>query len=165
MPAGNAPFVPTAGATTDERLANWQVQELQAMLVAGTNTVTLRSVNNTGPNIDQLEVLVATPVAAPYAYYEAENAQLIGGPDVVPTAEERNASGTGFVDFVGSADQSIAWNVTVEEAGVYEIGIRYSLSAAKPARPATPPSTAPARRYCLSRASATPRRTSGATRR
>ena len=108
------------------------------MLVAGTNTVTLRSVNNTGPNIDQLEVLVATPVAAPYAYYEAENAQLIGGPDIVPTTEDnRNAEGTGYVDFVGSTTQSIAWSVTVAEAGVYEVGIRYSLSATKAARPAT----------------------------
>ena len=58
-------------------------------LVAGTNTVTLRSVNNIGPNIDQLEVLVPTAVATPYDYYEAENAQLIGGPVVVPTSDRR----------------------------------------------------------------------------
>jgi hypothetical protein len=133
-----APFAPTTGATPDERLQTWEIQEVAATLVAGVNTVTLRATQNTGPNVDQLEVLVPASPDAPYAFYEAETAQLIGGPVVVQDSlDDRNAEGTGFVDFVGATTQSIAWTVTVTEAGFYEVGVRYALAATKAARPAT----------------------------
>ena len=139
-------FVPTPGATTDERLANWQVIEIPAELVAGQNTVTLRSVDNDGPNIDQLEVMiapantggtpgndgVATIGGVDYVLYEAENASLDGA---VVVTEARNQQGAGFVDFAGTTDQSITWTVTVGGDGTYGLDFLYALSSTKAARP------------------------------
>ncbi|NHF74385.1 carbohydrate-binding protein [Paracoccus xiamenensis] len=138
-----AAFAPTTAATTDESWANWQIVEIPAALVAGQNTVTLRSVNNTGPNIDQLEILVPTNPTTPvgdgiedvngvtYVMYEAENAAL-NGPVIL--TEDRTQSGN-FVDFDGTGDQTITWTVTVTEAGEYGLDIIYALSSAKQPRP------------------------------
>jgi hypothetical protein len=70
-----------------------------------------------------------------YVLYEAENAAL-GGPVVVPeTADDRNAQGTGFVDFVGTVDQSITWTIEVAQSGTYGLDFLYALSTTKTARP------------------------------
>ncbi|SDE30434.1 Carbohydrate binding module (family 35) [Paracoccus isoporae] len=136
-------FAPSPGATTDERWSSWQTVDVPATLVAGQNTVTLRSINNTGPNIDQLEVLVSTDSSGPvgdgteevngvtYVMYEAENADL-DGPVIL--TEDRTQSGS-FVDFDGNTDQSITWTVNVAEAGEYGLDIIYALSSSKQARP------------------------------
>ncbi len=133
-----APFKPTSGSTENERWSTWEIQEIEALLVPGRNTVTLRSVNNDGPNVDQLEILIPADRGTAYAYYEAEDATLIGGPLVIPNSQDdRNAEGTGFVDYEGKNDQSILWDVPVSASGVYEIAIRYALPASKGARPLT----------------------------
>ncbi|MFS4438004.1 carbohydrate-binding protein [Paracoccaceae bacterium GXU_MW_L88] len=138
-----ASFPPTTAATSDESWANWQIVEVPATLVSGQNAVTLRSVANTGPNIDQLEVLVSTDNGTDagdgievvdgtvYTIYEAENAAL-DGPVVV--TEDRDQSGN-FVDFNGSTDQSITWTIDVPEDGEYGLDILYALSTSKQARP------------------------------
>ncbi|MHB0777600.1 carbohydrate-binding protein, partial [Halomonas sp. WWR20] len=70
-----------------------------------------------------------------YTEYEAESAELDGPVVVSASEDDRNASGDGFVDFDGSGDQTISWAVNAVEAGVYEIGFRYALSATKADRP------------------------------
>ncbi len=140
---GTLDFAPTAGASTDERLMTWEDEEIAALLVTGTNTVTLTSVDNDGPNIDQLELLRPTVPTAPndgeetvnglvYVKYEAEKADL-DGPVVV--TEDRNQSGN-FVDYNGTADQTITWTVSVAEDGTYALDILYALAIGKAARPA-----------------------------
>ncbi|WP_265502024.1 carbohydrate-binding protein [Paracoccus beibuensis] len=135
------PFPPTG--TGDAGWSNWQVVTIPAALVAGTNTVTLRAVNNIGPNIDQFEVLVSNQDEEPggdgtevvdgvtYVVYEAENADT-GGAAVVN--EDRNQSG-GFVDFNGTANQTLTWTVNVSEGGSYALDILYALASTKTARP------------------------------
>ena len=141
------PFAPTTAATTDESWSNWQVVEIPATLVGGTNTVTLRATESTGPNIDQLEVFVASAETPPpdsgdgtevvdgvtYVIHEAETATLDGAAVV---GEDRTQSGD-FVDFTGTADQSISWTVNVAEAGSYAVDILYALASTKEARPMT----------------------------
>ncbi|SES39254.1 Carbohydrate binding module (family 6) [Tranquillimonas rosea] len=139
-----ASFLPTPGTPAEEEAwSTWQVVEVPATLVDGTNTVTLRSVSDTGPNIDQLEVLVSTATegtpgdgtevinGVAYDVYEAETATL-DGPVVV--TEERTQSGD-FVDFDGTTDQSITWTVTAGAAGTYSFDILYALASTKAARP------------------------------
>ena len=73
-----------------------------------------------------------------YAIYEAENAELIGGPVIVSdTSDERGQRGGEFVDFDGTGDQSITWTVSVPAAGTYGIDILYALAGGKAPRPAT----------------------------
>lgn len=60
----NGTVVDTVSFPSTSSFSSWQTVEVAASLVAGANTVTLRSVQNTGPNIDQLKVLYPgfTPV-------------------------------------------------------------------------------------------------------
>ncbi|WP_157956788.1 carbohydrate-binding protein, partial [Salinicola halimionae] len=128
-------FAPPVGVSGNAAWNTWQSLDIPAELLAGANTVRLQSITNTGPNIDQLEVLVEDTTPG-YAAYEAENATLEGGAIVVPTTQtDRNASGSGFVDFVGSGDQSITWDVDVDQSGVYAVTFRYSLTTGKADRP------------------------------
>ncbi len=127
---------PAGIVDTDERWAEWMTQDIEAALVVGENTVRLQATNNTGPNIDQLEVLQSPPDSTSgFTDYEAEDASL-DGPVVVPeSVDDRNASGEGFVDFDGAGDQTITWTVEVDETGNYEVGFRYALAASKADRP------------------------------
>ncbi|WP_386081905.1 carbohydrate-binding protein [Vreelandella sp. F11] len=129
-------FSPPPGLTGDAAWAEWLTEDVAASLVVGENTVRLQSTDNTGPNIDQLEVLQSPPDTTPsFTEYEAEDA-LLDGPVVVPeSADDRNASGEGYVDFDGTGDQTITWTVDVNETGNYEIGFRYALAASKADRP------------------------------
>ncbi|GED21755.1 carbohydrate-binding protein [Halomonas halmophila] len=129
-------FSPPLGLTDDAAWAEWLTEDVAASLVVGENTVRLQATNNTGPNIDQLEVLQVPPDTTPgFTDYEAENASL-DGPVVVPeSVDDRNASGDGFVDFDGTGDQTITWTIDVNETGNYEIGFRYALAASKADRP------------------------------
>ncbi|WP_181707662.1 carbohydrate-binding protein [Chthonobacter rhizosphaerae] len=141
------PFPPAAGATADARWATWLTVEIPVTLAAGQNTVTLRSVNATGPNIDQMEVLVpADEPSVPndgevvvdgvtYVLYEAENAVRSGAAAVI--TEDRDQSGTGFVDFVGPTNETLTWTIEVDAAGSYGIDILYALATTKTARPMT----------------------------
>lgn len=132
---GVVSFPPSSLATADERWADWLTVDIPAALVSGQNTIRLQATDNTGPNIDQLEVLQDPDSASGFAEYEAEGAQLDGPVVVLASDDNRNASGDGFVDFDGSGDQTITWTVDVDEAGSYEIGIRYALAATKADRP------------------------------
>lgn len=62
----NGAVVQTIAFPSTSSFSSWQTIEVAASLHAGANTVTLRSVQNTGPNIDQLKVLIPgfTPVPA-----------------------------------------------------------------------------------------------------
>jgi len=139
-------FAPTtpAGGTVDGWTV-WSTVEIPVSLVAGQNTVTLRAVNATGPNIDQLEILVpsepttGTPNdgeevinGVTYVIYEAENAASTGEPAIVN--EDRNQSGA-FVDFLGPDTETLTWTVEVSSAGVYGVDILYALGTNKTARP------------------------------
>jgi hypothetical protein len=126
-------FNPPPGVTGDAAWATWQTIDIPMNLVAGLNTVTFRATANTGPNIDQIEVLVP-PAQQPteYTFYEAENAVLNGA---VVVTEDRNQEGTGFVDFNGTTNQSITWTVNSDQAGAFEIAFRYALAASKADRP------------------------------
>lgn len=61
----NGAVVETVPFASTSSFSNWQTVEVSASLIAGTNTVTLRSVANTGPNIDQLTVktVAFTPIS------------------------------------------------------------------------------------------------------
>ncbi|MEO3386341.1 CBM35 domain-containing protein [Mesorhizobium sp. CAU 1741] len=138
-------FAPTATPTVTDGWTVWSTVDIPANLVTGSNQVTLRSIANTGPNIDQLEVFVAPGGVGPndgeevvdgitYVVYEAENASFTGDPAVV--SEDRTQSGD-FVDFIGPDTETITWTVDVEEAGSYALDILYSLGTNKTARPMT----------------------------
>ncbi|MGM8933218.1 carbohydrate-binding protein [Salinicola halophyticus] len=132
---GTYAFQPPVGASGDAAWNTWQTLDIPAELIAGANSIRLQSTTNTGPNIDQLEVLIHDTTPG-YAAYEAETATLEGGAIVVPTTQsDRDASGTGFVDFVGTGDQTITWDVDVDQSGVYEVAFRYSLTTGKADRP------------------------------
>jgi hypothetical protein len=132
---GTYAFQPPVGATGNAAWNTWQTLDIPAELIAGANSIRLQSTTNTGPNIDQLEVLIDDTTPG-YTAYEAEAAILEGGAIVVPTTQtDRNASGSGFVDFVGTGDQTITWNVDVEQSGTYEVAFRYSLTTGKADRP------------------------------
>ncbi|MCJ8521156.1 hypothetical protein ABID21_004205 [Pseudorhizobium tarimense] len=140
------PFAPTATGPDVDGWTLWSEVEIPVSLAAGQNTVTLRSVSATGPNIDQLVVLVpAEEETVPndgevvvdgftYVRYEAEHAELGGGPAVV--SEDRDQSGD-FVDFIGPDSETITWTVEVGAAGSYGVDILYALGAGKLARPMT----------------------------
>jgi len=133
---GTFSFSPPTGVTGDDAWNEWLTLDIPAALVSGLNTVRFQAVNNTGPNIDQLEILQAPEDTTPgYTEYEAENAQLDGPVVVTNNDDDRNASGEGYVDFDGASDQSITWTVEVSEAGTYDVGFRYALAASKADRP------------------------------
>ena len=129
-------FSPPPGLTGDAAWAEWLTEDVAATLVSGQNTVRLQSTANTGPNIDQLEILQEAPDTTPgVAEYEAEGAALDGPVVVLASDDDRNASGDGFVDFDGAGDQTITWTIDVGEEGSYDIGFRYALDATKADRP------------------------------
>nr|WP_290984119.1 carbohydrate-binding protein [Halomonas sp.] len=129
-------FSPPPGLTGDAAWAEWLTEDVAATLVSGQNTVRLQATANTGPNIDQLEILRGEPDTTPdVTQYEAEGATLDGAVVVLASNDDRNASGDGFVDFDGTGDQTITWTIDVSEAGSYDIGFRYALGAAKADRP------------------------------
>ncbi|WP_236037996.1 carbohydrate-binding protein [Belnapia arida] len=132
---GTFGFSPPPGVTGTAAWSTWQVIEIPANLIAGTNTVTFRQTTAAGPNIDQIEVLAPQPTAPggnSYAYYEAEAAALSGA---VVVTQDRNQEGTGYVDFDGAGDQSITWTVNSTTAGAFEIAFRYALATTKGDRP------------------------------
>ncbi|WP_251978440.1 carbohydrate-binding protein [Salinicola avicenniae] len=139
-------FAPPTGVSGNAAWNTWQTLDIPAALLAGANTVRLQATNNSGgPNIDQLEVLIEDTTAddgtpgdgtSEYSEYQAETATLEGGAVVIPeTDDDRGANGTGFVDFVGSGDQTVTWSVDVAQSGVYEVTFRYSLTTGKADRP------------------------------
>ncbi|MGP9633681.1 carbohydrate-binding protein [Halomonas sp. AOP43-A1-21] len=129
-------FSPPPGLTGDAAWAEWLTEDVAATLVSGQNTVRLQATANTGPNIDQLEILQGTPDTTPdVIQYEAESATLDGPVVVLSSNDDRNASGDGFVDFDGTGDQTITWTIDVSEAGSYDIGFRYALDTTKADRP------------------------------
>ncbi|TDX32379.1 putative Ig domain-containing protein [Modicisalibacter xianhensis] len=129
-------FAPPTGVTGDDAWSEWLTLDIPADLVSGLNTVRLQATDNTGPNIDQLEILQEPQDTTPgYTEYEAESAELDGAVVVTASEDDRNASGDGFVDFTGSGDQTITWSVDVAEAGTYEIAFRYALATSKADRP------------------------------
>ncbi|MFC4171943.1 carbohydrate-binding protein [Microvirga sp. GCM10011540] len=133
---GTPTFSPPSGVTGDAAWSTWQTLDIPAKLVAGINTVTFRSIQNTGPNIDQLEILKNSGASdGTYVYYEAEAAQLVGAKIIPHAQSDRDAEGTGFVDFDGTGDQTITWNVDAIGPGTYELGFRYALVAGKGDRP------------------------------
>ncbi|WP_346797114.1 carbohydrate-binding protein [Halomonas sp. Bachu 37] len=133
---GTFAFSPPTSVTGDDAWNEWLTLDIPAELVSGLNTVRFQSVANTGPNIDQLEILQEPADATPgYIDYEAEDAQLDGPVVISADQDDHNASGEGFVDFTGNSDQSITWTVEVAEAGTYEVGFRYALAATKADRP------------------------------
>lgn len=139
-------FAPTATGPDADGWTQWSEVEIPVTLAAGQNTVTLRSVSATGPNIDQLVVLVPAEAetvpsdgevvvdGVTYVRYEAENAELGGAPAVV--SEDRNQSGD-FVDFLGPDSETITWTVEVGASGSYGVDILYALGVGKVARPMT----------------------------
>lgn len=128
-------FEPPVGVSGNAAWNTWQTLNIPAEMLAGANSVRLQSTTNTGPNIDQLEVLIEDTTPG-YAEYQAENATLEGGAVVIPsTTSDRGASGSGFVDFVGTGDQTVTWDVDVAQGGVYEMTFRYSLTSGKTDRP------------------------------
>ncbi|MGK0545712.1 carbohydrate-binding protein [Halomonas cupida] len=119
----------------DARWSDWLTVDITADLAAGLNTVRFQATQDTGPNIDQLEILREEDTTPGFTVYEAEDAVLGGAVFVPESQDDRNASGDGFVDFDGSGDQTITWTVDVAEDGSYEIGFRYALAASKADRP------------------------------
>ncbi|MDH2328263.1 CBM35 domain-containing protein [Cereibacter sp. SYSU M97828] len=146
----NGTVIGTQAFASTGSFGTWAVIEVPANLIAGVNKVTLRSTANTGPNIDQLEVLVPNaPTEEPeepqapndgtetvngvtFTKYEAENAVSTGAP---ATGSGRNQSGTGFIDFLGPDTETLTWTVSVAEAGDYSIDVIYALSTSKAPRP------------------------------
>jgi hypothetical protein len=129
-------FAPPSGVTGDAAWATWQLQDIPAELVSGANTVRFQAIANTGPNIDQLEIFQAPPTQNPeFTDYEAENAALVGAVVIPETVDDRNASGTGYVDFTSGADQSITWTIQVDADGTYDLAVRYALAVSKGNRP------------------------------
>ncbi|MCP1362754.1 carbohydrate-binding protein, partial [Halomonas sp. BBD45] len=129
-------FAPPASVSGDDAWSEWLTLDIPADLVSGLNTVRFQATANTGPNIDQLEILQEPEDTTPgYTEYEAESADLGGAVAVTASEDDRNASGDGFVDFTGSGDQTITWTIDVAEAGTYEIGFRYALATSKADRP------------------------------
>nr|WP_297460315.1 carbohydrate-binding protein [uncultured Halomonas sp.] len=129
-------FTPPPGINDDTAWNKWLTLDIPAELVSGLNTVRFQATAETGPNIDQLEILQEPADTTPgYTVYEAESAELDGPMVVTQSEDDRNASGDGFVDFDGTNDQTITWSVNVAEAGTYEIGFRYALATAKGSRP------------------------------
>ena len=149
--AGTVPFVTTRppGGDTDAGFDTWETVLFETNLDAGTRTIRLAvpaGATPTGPNIDRLDLYRPEGENAPDARgvlidgvafdaYEAENATLDGAVVVPTTADDRNALGTGFVDYDGAGDQAITWTIDAAEAGDYQIAVRYALSADKDARP------------------------------
>ncbi|WP_110664702.1 carbohydrate-binding protein [Salinicola halophilus] len=136
---GTFGFAPPTGVSGNAAWNTWQTLDIPAELISGANSVRFQAIN-AGPNIDQLEVLVtesAEPVPpAVDNRFEAEAATLAGGAIVIPETDvDRDASGNGFVDFVGNTNQSITWDVETAASGVHEVTIGYSLTAGKADRP------------------------------
>ncbi len=137
--------VSIADTKTGTSFSSWADFPIQLTLQAGVNTLVFAQTTAVGgPNIDSVTVTLDTPLGVPndgteqvggqtFVIYEAENAQLDG--PVVDT-EDRTQSGD-FVDFVGTADQSVTWTVFVAEDGAYAVDILYALSTTKAARPMT----------------------------
>jgi len=134
--------------TNTGSFTTWQDFSVQLTLEAGVNTIVFEQVAAAGgPNIDSVTVTLDTPTGVPndgtetvggvtFVKYEAENADLSGGPDEVTVAEDdRGQSGGSFIDFDGTADQTIEWTVFVAEDGTYQLDIVYALAVGKEARP------------------------------
>ena len=101
----------------------WRTVRLAAILNAGNNTVRATSIGSSGANVDYLEV---TPDLGSFIY-EAEDAQLGGG--AIVSAAVGGFTGTGFVDFVGPANEFIEWSINTLLSGEYELQFRYALAA------------------------------------
>lgn len=84
---------------------NWDVVEATVPLMAGDNMVTLRSVANTGPNIDQLEILTASVIPVP--------ATIDGGGRI----ELEATDGSAFI----ASDLLSKFYFTVTEDAVYKL--------------------------------------------
>ena len=99
----------------------WGFVSQTATLLAGTSTIELIAIGNSGPNIDYLQV---TSKAS--SVYEAEDA-AITGPHVF---SGRNSSDNQYVDYVNPTGDSITWTLDAAAAGDYLVELRYALGAA-----------------------------------
>jgi glucose/arabinose dehydrogenase len=113
----------------------WTTLQQNVDLLAGTNTIRLSTIGDSGPNIDYLET---EPVSggtgedtSPYGEYfemtyEAEDAVVVGA---AIQGTHAGASGQ-YVDYVNNTGDYTEWTVNVTDAGQYELAFQYALASA-----------------------------------
>lgn len=101
----NGAVVSTVAFPSTSGFANWQTIEVPTSLVAGTNTVTLRSVAGNGPNIDQLQVLTPGFSPTPAAIVDSGRIEL------------ETTSGAATTDDANS----VRFFFTVASSGIYRL--------------------------------------------
>ena len=114
---------PSLGFPATGSFTTWRTVSMTAILNAGNNTVRAVSIGSSGANVDYLQV---TPDLGSFIY-EAEDAQ-VGGVAIVSSAVG-GFTGTGFVDYVGPANEFIEWSINTLLSGSYELQFRYALAA------------------------------------
>ncbi len=106
---------PVTGAWT-----TYQMVTINATLSAGTNTIRATATGAAGgPNVDALDVEVATPSSD----LQAENATIVQG-----AVESNHAgfTGTGFVNYNNVVGSYVEWTVMAAEAGTASLTIRHA---------------------------------------
>ncbi len=110
----NGTVVETIPFGSTSSFSSWQTVEVSANLLAGANTVTLRSVANTGPNIDQLEV--KTVGFTPISHHVTNSARL----------ELEATDSSSYVE----DNDTIHFFFNVAESGVYRLDTAANVGAA-----------------------------------
>jgi len=113
-------FLPT-GSWTD-----WADETTTASvaLAAGLHTIRLQSDGGDGPNVDFVDLELATAPPAAITGLEAEDA-ILGG-TVSLDATNAGFSGTGYADFGEVATDFVEWTVEIEEADTYAFTFGYA---------------------------------------
>lgn len=71
-----------------------------------------------------------------FAVFEAEDGEFSASSRVITSDMlDRGQRGDAFVDFIGPADETLSWTVTVAEDGLYSAALVYALASAVGARP------------------------------
>jgi uncharacterized delta-60 repeat protein len=103
----------------------WSGAGVPLELRTGRNVIRLTADGFSGPNIDSLTIRPAgeQPPPPPPQVLQAERQELRGP---VVRSENPGFTGTGYVDYLAPAGESIRWAVNIEQGGQYELTFRYA---------------------------------------
>ncbi|NBC97379.1 MAG: carbohydrate-binding protein, partial [Deinococcus-Thermus bacterium] len=109
--------------------ADWgdETTTASVALAAGTHTIRLQSDGGEGPNLDALDLALASAPPAGLTGLEAEEAVL--GGTVTAAAANPGFTGTGYADFGVDATDFVEWTIEVDGTGFYDLAFGYANGA------------------------------------
>ncbi len=103
---------------------DWQRISTSINLAAGQRKISLKTLGDSGPNIDRIELV---PLSTGIQQWLLDEATASFQGNHIVTDVHAGYAGTGFIDYIGEGQ--VDWDIDVPVAGGYALHARYALGA------------------------------------